>query len=79
MSKNPHSKRSQKRPMTEIDLQHRKHIIALIGFLIVACLVGLMTYFLGAEVWATAAASTGVLTVGVFQFFKTLQDGGPKS
>jgi hypothetical protein len=78
MSKNLHSKHSLTRPMTEIDLQHRTHIIALSGLIVVACLVGLMTYLLGADGWTTAASAGGVLTVGVNQFFKTLQGKGPR-
>ncbi len=69
---------SHARPMNANELQHRTNVIALIGFVFLACIVALMSYILGATVWVTAASSGGVLTVGVWQFFKTLQGQGRK-
>lgn len=65
--------RSHTRPMTDNELQHKTNIIALIGFIVLAVFVGLMCFLLGAAAWMTAASSGGVLTMGVWQFFKTLQ------
>lgn len=67
--------RPHTRPMTDNELQHKTNIIALIGFIVLAVFVGLMCFLLGATAWMTAASSGGVLTVGVWQFFKTLQGG----
>lgn len=65
--------RPHTRPMTDNELQYKTNVIALIGFIVLAILVGLMCHFLGAAAWVAAASGGGVLTICGVQFFKTLQ------